>query len=98
VLLDQYGERTSKIFRFRHGHALGLSYEDPVASLAFPQMYDSLSGQRAAPVEVMSGMLFELHPNLFVPDIAGAVVGDMVAVTPHGPRILNVYPRNLIEW
>jgi Xaa-Pro aminopeptidase len=98
VLLDHYGERTSKIFRFRHGHALGLSYEDPAASLAFPQMYDSLSGQRAAPVEVMSGMLFEFHPNLFVPDIAGAVVGDMVAVTPHGPRILNVYPRNLIEW
>lgn len=98
VLLRHYpGEAAANIFRFRHGHALGLSYEDPVASLAFPQLYDDPPSERRA-LEVTPGMLFEFHPNLFVPDVAGGVVGDMVAVTQSGPRMLTAYPRELIEW
>jgi Xaa-Pro dipeptidase len=91
------GDQADRIFRFRHGHALGLSYEDPVASAAFPQLYD-VQPPNQTPLEVMQGMLFELHPNLFVPDVGGGVVGDMVVVTETGPRLLNAYPRELIEW
>jgi Xaa-Pro aminopeptidase len=98
VVNDHYPDgKAEGIFRFRHGHALGLSYEDPVASAAFPQLYDAPPASRTA-LEVTAGMLFELHPNLFVPDVAGGVVGDMVAVTEQGPQLLNAYPRELIEW
>lgn len=87
-----------KIFRFRHGHGLGLSYEDPIASVPFPQLYDNPPKQKQPALEIKPGMLFEFHPNLFVPEVAGAVIGDMVTVTAGGPRILNKFPRELIRW
>jgi Xaa-Pro aminopeptidase len=43
-------------------------------------------------------MLFEFHPNLFVPGVAGAVIGDMVAATDGAPEIMNQFPRELISW
>lgn len=98
VLLRHFPDAEARrVFRFRHGHALGLSYEDPVASAAFPQLYDVQPAKRTA-LEIVPGMLFELHPNLFVPGLAGGVIGDMVAVTDRGARVLNRYPRELIEW
>lgn len=86
-----------RVFRFRHGHGLGLSYEDPISSTPFPQLYDAPPKERP-PVEAKTGMLFEFHPNLFVPGVGGAVIGDMVTVTADGPRILNQFPRELIIW
>jgi Xaa-Pro dipeptidase len=86
-----------KVFRFRHGHGLGLSYEDPISSTPFPQLYDAPPKERPR-VEARMGMLFEFHPNLFVPDVGGAVIGDMVTVTADGPRILNRFPRELVNW
>jgi len=101
VLRHYYpGDESKRIFRFRHGHALGLSYEDPVMSAAFPQLYDPAQVAQAprTTLEVASGMLFELHPNLFVPDVGGGVIGDMVVVTENVPRLLNSYQREIIEW
>jgi Xaa-Pro aminopeptidase len=43
-------------------------------------------------------MLMELHPHLFVPNVAGAMIGDMVAVTETGYEILTAFPRDLITW
>jgi Xaa-Pro dipeptidase len=43
-------------------------------------------------------MLMEIHPNVFVPGVAGAMIGDMVAVTETGYEILTQYPRELIVW
>ena len=43
-------------------------------------------------------MLMEIHPNVFVPGVAGAMIGDMVAVTETGYEILTDYPRDLISW
>jgi len=98
MLLKHYPDaKAQHIFRFRHGHALGLSYEDPVTSAAFPQLYDAVPAARE-PIEIKAGMLFEFHPNLFVPEVAGAVIGDMVVVTQTGSRILTQYPRELIQW
>jgi Xaa-Pro aminopeptidase len=87
-----------KIIRARHGHGLGLSYEDPISSLPFPQVYDKSLRGKPTSFEVKVGMLFEFHPNLFVPNVAGAMIGDMVTVTTHGARILNRFPRELIRW
>lgn len=81
-------------FRFRSGHALGHSYEDPVVSAPFPQPYD---GAGAAPpsIAVQPGMLFELHPNLFIPGTAGASIGDTVLVGESGPEVLTRFPPGL---
>jgi Xaa-Pro dipeptidase len=86
--------------RSRAGHGLGYSYEDPVLTAAFPNPWDA-KGEAAAPrdpLEIRPGMLMELHPNLFVPGVAGAMIGDMVAVTQTGYEVLTEYPRDLITW
>lgn len=98
VLIEHYPDAEAQnIFRFRHGHGLGLSYEDPIASAAFPQLYD-VAPRHRAPIEIKPGMLFELHPNLFVRNVAGAAIGDMVTVTENGSRTLTKFPRELTQW
>jgi len=91
-------------FRFRCGHSLGLDYEDPLLTEAFPQPGFWRPGnprgreEEMPPVEIKPGMVFELHPNLFVTNVAGAVIGDMVLVTETGNEIMNRFPRDLIIW
>ncbi len=41
-------------------------------------------------------MLFELHPNIFIPDEATAAIGDMVLVTETGHEIMDRFPRELL--
>ncbi len=96
IIKRDYPELDDQIFRFRHGHGLGHSYEDPIASLAFPQAYDG--GAQAKSLAIQPGMLFELHPNLFVPRLGGAAIGDMVVTTQTGNRILTNYPRGHLNW
>jgi len=92
--------RQQGVFCFRAAHGLGHSYEDPISSQPFPQPYDDTTPPSAADafLEIKEGMLFEFHPNLFVPNVAGAAIGDMVAVTSGTPEIMTHFPRQLIEW
>lgn len=96
IITTRYPAVHEDVFRFRHGHGLGHTYEDPVVSLAFPQAYDA--GAKAASMDARAGMLFEIHPNLFVPGLGGSAIGDMVAVTPEGNEILTNYPRDHLNW
>ena len=100
AVLHRHYPDTEAIFRFRAAHALGHSYEDPIASAPFPQPYDDSpqASEEGAFIEIKPGMLFEFHPNLFVPGVAGAVIGDMVAATDGAPEIMNQFPRELISW
>ena len=41
---------------------------------------------------------YQLHPNVFIPNEAAGVIGDMVLVTEDGYEILNGFPRELIIW
>jgi len=84
-------------FQFRGGHALGHSYEDPIGSAEFPQPYDPSAKTPTEPRIVEPGMLFEIHPNLFVEGVAGASIGDMVLVTEQGPEFLTKHPRILLS-
>jgi Xaa-Pro dipeptidase len=84
-------------FQFRGGHALGYSYEDPIGSAEFPQPYDPTAKIPAEPRIVEPGMLFEVHPNLFIEGVAGASIGDMVLVTERGPELLTKHPRTLLS-
>jgi Xaa-Pro dipeptidase len=86
------------------GHSLGLDYNDPVLSDVFPNPYllknedIEKQGQGKSSIKIQEGMLFELHPNIFIPDEAAGVIGDMVLVTEEGHEILNRFPRQLIIW
>lgn len=97
VILSEYPSTHEQIFRFRHGHGLGHSYEDPISSLAFPQAYDE-GGGKAQSVTAQNGMLFEIHPNLFVPGMGGSAIGDMVALSDSGNVLLTTYPRHQLDW
>lgn len=84
---------------FRYGHGLGLSYEDPMLTDHFPQKFGQATANavNGEDVSLKSGMLFELHPNLFFDGVGGAAIGDMVLVTDHGPERLTNFPRGLMK-
>lgn len=90
-------ERT-ELFQFRSAHGLGHSYEDPVTSLPFPQDYLAPAENKDAFMEIVPGMLFELHPNYFQKGVAGGCIGDMAYITEKGPVLLNTFPRQFIRW
>ena len=92
--------KEDEVGRSRAGHGLGYSYEDPLVSLAFPHPWEAGSKPEGSPnfIELKPGMLMEIHPNVFVPGVAGAMIGDMVAVTDSGYEILNEFPRPLFSW
>jgi len=98
VLYKYY--REDDVDRARPGHGLGFSYEDPIVSGAFfhPWEFKNRPAPRENRIELKSGMLMELHPNVFIPGVAGAMIGDMVAVTDTGYEILTEFPRDLIIW
>lgn len=89
-------------YRLKSGHGLGLDYSDPVVSDVFPNPYSTnrhlpQTGISDSPdISIQSGMLLELHPNLFVPEKAAAAIGDMVLVTDSGYEILSRYPSNMM--
>jgi Xaa-Pro aminopeptidase len=92
--------REEDVDRARPGHGLGFSYEDPIVTDGFfhPWEFKNRPARGTKPIELKPGMLMELHPGLFVPGVAGALIGDMVVVTDTGYEILNEFPRDLIEW
>jgi Xaa-Pro dipeptidase len=87
--------------RFRFGHGLGLSYEDPILTDAFVQAF-CVSEFPARPADngciLASGMVLELHPNLFLPGVGGAALGEMVIVTDQGPERPIRYPLAAQEF
>jgi Xaa-Pro aminopeptidase len=89
----------ARMTRFRNGHGLGCSYEEPLSIDAFPQHFDPSARVVPAPaITVAAGMVFELHPNLFVPGVGGAALGEMVEVGPVGARTLLSFPREPADW
>ena len=85
--------------RFRFGHGLGLSYEDPILTDAFVQSFGvagPLVRDEGAGGVLAPGMVLELHPNLFLPGVGGAALGEMVIVTETGAERPIGYPLSPI--
>jgi Xaa-Pro dipeptidase len=89
---------------FKTGHGMGLDYSEPLVSDAFryPYQLDEENEDEDKPeppsIQIKPGMLFELHPNVFIPNEATGAIGDMILVTESGYEILNQFPRELIIW
>ena len=89
---------------FKTGHGMGLDYSEPLVpdAFRFPYELDEDSNiddkLRLPDIRIEPGMLFELHPNVFIPNEATGAIGDMVLVTESGYDILNGFPRELIIW
>ena len=73
--------------QFRLAHGLGHSYDEAAVSQSFRHPYDKVASASLADTPVETGMLFELHPNFFIPGEGGAAIGDMVLITERGARI-----------
>jgi len=84
------------------GHSLGLDYSDPILSAVFPNPYamgkksNGQDAQDGSSIRILPGMLFELHPNIFIPGEATAAIGNMVLATETGHEILDRFPRELM--
>ena len=105
VLNKYYPEaRDQDWYWLKTGHGLGLDYSDPVISDFFPNPFkmskisNLQSVQHEKDVCILPGMLFELHPNLFVPNHATAAIGDMVLATETGYELLGQCPRELLVF
>jgi len=105
VLRNYYPDvRNLDWYWLKTGHSLGLDYNDPILSDAFPNPYLLKNNdiekreKNKSSITIQDGMLFELHPNLFIPNEAAGVIGDMVLVNEEGFEILNKFPRQLITW
>ena len=83
---------------FRYGHGLGHSYEEAHATRAFPQWFGAAPPAAAPAPPARAGMLLELHPNLFVPGLGGAALGEMVLLHEDRAECLLSFPRELADW
>ncbi len=93
-------QELSNIVRFRNGHGLGTSYEDPLITDCFPQCFGD-SPQPAqntrGDLTVQPGMLLELHPNYFLPGRGGAAIGEMILIGDSGAKCLLKHPIAFME-
>ncbi len=81
--------------QFRLAHGLGHSYDELAISQCFRHPYDKVAPPPPADTPVEPEMVFELHPNFFIPGEGGAAIGDMVLTTEQGPEYLTRAPREL---
>jgi Xaa-Pro aminopeptidase len=103
-VLNKYypNARNSGWYWLKIGHSLGLDYSDPILSAVFPNPYtmgrksNAQDAQYESSIRILPGMLFELHPNIFIPDEATAAIGDMVLATETGHDIMDRFPRELL--
>ena len=68
--------------------------------ITFPQPHAPApkGAAKPGPIAARPGMLFEFHPNIFVPGLSAAAIGDMVLVTETGNEILTGLPQQLSIW
>jgi Xaa-Pro aminopeptidase len=94
--------RDSDWYWLKTGHSLGLDYSDPILSAVFPNPYtmgrksNEQDAQDESSIRILPGMLFELHPNIFIPGEATAAIGNMVLATESGHEIVDRFPRELM--
>ena len=78
---EGYGE----YFGHGLGHGIGLAvHEEPLVNSENKGL-------------VQEGMVFTIEPGIYVPNLGGVRIEDMVLVTPHGAELLTYLPTELKE-
>ncbi len=73
-----YGE----YFIHRTGHGIGLSGHEPYDVSSINEML------------VEEGMCFSIEPGIYIPNVGGVRIEDLVLVTKEGCEVLNHYPKD----
>ncbi len=73
-----YGE----YFIHRTGHGIGLSVHEPYDVSFVNEMV------------VEEGMCFSIEPGIYIPEVTGVRIEDLVLVTKEGCEVLNHYPKD----
>lgn len=101
VLAEHYAkDEVSRMVRFRAGHGLGTTYEDTLITANFPQYFGQAAPSSlnvTSDLTVQPGMLLELHPGFFLPNVGGAAIGEMILITDTGPKCLITHPTDYME-
>ncbi len=101
VLAEHYThDEVSQMVRFRAGHGLGTTYEDTLITANFPQYFGNAAPSSlkvTSDLTVQPGMLLELHPGFFLPDVGGAAIGEMILMTDTGPECLITHPTDYMK-
>lgn len=79
-MIEQAGY--GKYYIHRTGHGIGLSVHEP---------YDVSSVNQRA---VQPGMCFSIEPGIYLPNIGGVRIEDLVLVTESGCEVLNHHPKD----
>lgn len=74
-----YGE----YFTHRIGHGLGIDVHE----------YPSMHGENELPLQ--EGMCFTIEPGIYVPNVGGVRIEDMIFMTDKGAESLTTYPKEL---
>jgi len=82
-------------FRAVEYFAVGRFIAEP--SPIFRQPFDKPSGRTFEALYAAAGMVFEVHPNIFLDGRGAAAIGDMVLLTEAGPQRLTRFPRDILS-
>ncbi|RLL47855.1 aminopeptidase P family protein [Oceanobacillus piezotolerans] len=74
----------SDYFPHRIGHGLGIETHE------YPSMHAN------NPLLIKPGMCFTIEPGIYVPEIGGVRIEDMIFTTNDGPEVLTSFPKELI--
>ncbi|WP_010099184.1 M24 family metallopeptidase [Ornithinibacillus scapharcae] len=72
-----------KYFNHRIGHGLGLETHE----------YPSLHGNNTLPLQ--TGMSYTIEPGIYVPNVTGVRIEDMIFMTENGAEVLTKFPKEL---
>lgn len=72
-----------KYFTHRIGHGLGIDVHE------YPSMHQENK------LKLQQGMCFTIEPGIYVPNVGGVRIEDMIFMTSEGPEILTASPKEL---
>lgn len=72
-----------KFFTHRIGHGLGIDVHE------YPSMHQDNT------LKLQSGMCFTIEPGIYVPNVGGVRIEDMIFMTSSGPEVLTESPKTL---
>ncbi|WP_085991690.1 M24 family metallopeptidase [Oceanobacillus senegalensis] len=79
ITANGYGE----YFTHRIGHGLGIETHE----------YPSVTSKNSLPLQ--AGMSFTIEPGVYIPNLGGVRIEDMIFTSENGPKVLTKYPKEL---